>query len=277
MTWVYLDDKFDQHPKVIEAGSEAAWMFVAGLCWVNRNLTNGRIPRNAVRLLTDKRPAPLVKRLLDVRLWEQDGPDYRIHNYEFWNRTAKNLSERGKKGADKRWKTPVEEMPEQMPKHPPSIAEAMPEHSPCADARAGSPTPSPSLVTSPSSEPVLSASPAEVEAAGAELANLRERVFLDNGGKIGNPSGFRRDAQERAVHDIVVWLKANPRGTVDQAVNAVGPVLGARREDPLENTARAQEARIARAKNPCPECINGQVETEAGCIPCPSCNTKAVG
>lgn len=280
MTWVYLDDKFDQHPKVVEAGSDAAWMFVAGLCWVNRNLTGGRIPKSAPRLLTDKKPAPLVTRLLEVRLWEKDGEDYRIHNYDYWNRTAKSLSERGKKGAEKRWGKPEDDNAQasdkQMLEHSLSNAQPLPEQSPRADARAGSPTPSPTSDKSPTSEPVLSASEAEVEAAGHELATLRERVFLDNGGKIGNPSGFRREGQERAVHDIVVWLKAHPRGTVDQAVDACGPVIGAQKEDPTENTARAQRARIERAKNPCPECVNGQVETEAGCVPCPSCNAKAV-
>ncbi len=158
MPWVYIDDKFDQHPKVIEAGSDAAWLFVAGLCWSNRNLTAGRIPRSAVRLLTDKRPAPLVARLLAVVLWElADGDAYLIHDYDFWNQTAKSMSDRARKAAERRWENERKAKPkEDAPASAPADAGALPEQSSGnapAHARAPgplSPLPSPVVKTSPS-------------------------------------------------------------------------------------------------------------------------------
>ena len=51
MTWVRIDDAFTQHPKVLAAGPLAIAMQVAGLCYCNRNLTNGFIPWAVARTL----------------------------------------------------------------------------------------------------------------------------------------------------------------------------------------------------------------------------------
>ena len=51
MTWVRVDDAFTQHPKVLAAGPLAIAMQVAGLCYCNRNLTNGFVPWAVARTL----------------------------------------------------------------------------------------------------------------------------------------------------------------------------------------------------------------------------------
>lgn len=51
MTWVRLDDQFAQHPKLVTAGPLGIALFVAGLAYCNRNLTDGFIPWAAARLL----------------------------------------------------------------------------------------------------------------------------------------------------------------------------------------------------------------------------------
>jgi hypothetical protein len=46
--WVKLDDHFADHPKIVAVGPLAGWLFVAGLCYANRLLTDGFIPENQV-------------------------------------------------------------------------------------------------------------------------------------------------------------------------------------------------------------------------------------
>ena len=51
MAWVKLDDHFAEHPKVVQAGPVAGFLFVAALCYANRHLTNGFIPAAQVTAL----------------------------------------------------------------------------------------------------------------------------------------------------------------------------------------------------------------------------------
>ncbi len=81
MPWVRLDDEFPEHPKVASAGPRAAWLFVCGLCYCNRNLTDGFIPTNIVKSFGGN--ARTIAKLLAVKLWEAKGDDgYQVHDYE---------------------------------------------------------------------------------------------------------------------------------------------------------------------------------------------------
>lgn len=184
MPWVYLDDKFDQHPKVVQAGSDAGWMFVAGLCWVNRNLTEGRIPASAVRLLTDKRPAPLIERLVDVGLWErQHDGSYLVHDYAYWNRTAKAMSEKARKAAERRWenerKAQAEAEAEQCSSIAGADAQALPGQS-LSNAHAGARAPGP-LSHLPS--PLLGTSPSDLSNGAAQPVE-NETIEVGGGGEL---------------------------------------------------------------------------------------------
>jgi hypothetical protein len=91
MTWVKLDEHFVDHPKVLTAGPLAGWMFVAGLCYANRLLTNGFIPENAVDHLVSsngsrrQEPAKLAQKLCDVELWKpatvKGHKGFQIHDF----------------------------------------------------------------------------------------------------------------------------------------------------------------------------------------------------
>lgn len=48
MTWVKLDDRITEHPKVIETGPFGLALFVASIAYCNRNLTDGFVPRSAM-------------------------------------------------------------------------------------------------------------------------------------------------------------------------------------------------------------------------------------
>ena len=53
MAWVRIDDGFARHPKVAAAGPLAMAMQVAALCYCNRELTDGFVPRAVARTLLD--------------------------------------------------------------------------------------------------------------------------------------------------------------------------------------------------------------------------------
>jgi hypothetical protein len=96
MTWVKLDDRFPEHPKVAQVGAVTAWLHVCGIAYCNRNLTDGRIPRGIVPALTalqgigfwtgneweEADPFELAESLVEENLWEHDGGDFRIHDYD---------------------------------------------------------------------------------------------------------------------------------------------------------------------------------------------------
>jgi len=88
MPWVKLDDKFAEHPKIVEAGPVAGFLYVAGLCYANRHLTNGFVPAAHVTALLPRHgtnPAQLSKRLCAVGLWSEttkkETRGFLIHDY----------------------------------------------------------------------------------------------------------------------------------------------------------------------------------------------------
>jgi hypothetical protein len=95
MTWANVDDLFPEHPKVLAAGGDAAWLYICGLCFTNRNLTEGRIPKAVVPRLSDRKaPMRLAKRLVDVGLWHEDEDAYVIHDWEKYNEGAEKVKAR---------------------------------------------------------------------------------------------------------------------------------------------------------------------------------------
>lgn len=96
MSWVKLDDGYDEHPKVQLAGEEAAWMFVRGLLYCNRQKTLGFIPEGKVASLTTKPhwrklAQTLVtcgERLGEPGLWEKVADGYVVVNYAKYQLTS---------------------------------------------------------------------------------------------------------------------------------------------------------------------------------------------
>jgi hypothetical protein len=84
MAWVKLDDGFSDHPKVIEAGPLAAWLFVRALCYASKHLTDGFISHAAVDVLAGGGARKQVRRLLDAGLFKEEPTGVRIHNYLKW-------------------------------------------------------------------------------------------------------------------------------------------------------------------------------------------------
>lgn len=107
MAWVYLDDQFPDHPKIVLAGGDAGWLWVCGLAYVRRFATEGLIPKGQIPKLSDRRNSTkLARRLVEVGLWEDRGEHYAFHDYGDWNKPQKSRTEAARKAARARWGTP---------------------------------------------------------------------------------------------------------------------------------------------------------------------------
>src|SRR5437879_2331970 len=97
MVWARIEDQFADHPKVVAAGPLAAWLYVCGLTYSNRFLTDGFIPDGQVRKLADvPSPRKLATTLVRVGLWEPAEGGFRIHDFFDYNPSAEEvLAKRG--------------------------------------------------------------------------------------------------------------------------------------------------------------------------------------
>jgi hypothetical protein len=111
-TYVRVHDGLPDHPKVIEAGGEAGWLYICGLAYSSRQLTDGVISKRLVPRLTDSsKTEASASALLRVGLWHEGehdcpqcplaGPDsYVIHDYLDHQRSASEVADlRAKRAA----------------------------------------------------------------------------------------------------------------------------------------------------------------------------------
>jgi hypothetical protein len=85
MAWAKIDDQFADHPKVIAAGPLAGWLYVCGLTYCARLLTDGFIPTGQVRKLADlDRAMDLAHTLVEVGMWEEVGGGFQVTNAVRW-------------------------------------------------------------------------------------------------------------------------------------------------------------------------------------------------
>lgn len=104
MPWVRLDDQFPDHPKVIAAGPQGAWLYVTALCYCNRMLTDGFIPGDQPARLVPS-GAHLALRLVRVGLWRKDikqGVEgYTVHDYHEYQPTREEVIEERRKNTER--------------------------------------------------------------------------------------------------------------------------------------------------------------------------------
>lgn len=104
MSWLYLDDGFAEHNKVIGLKDKAFRLHVAGLCHCARQLTDGHINETALKLLGVLISAPPKRwadQLVTARLWQPDdfGNGYWIVNYLDWNPSAADVKAKRERNA----------------------------------------------------------------------------------------------------------------------------------------------------------------------------------
>jgi hypothetical protein len=112
MVWAKLDDSIYDHPKLLRVPPATGWVFIAGISWSGRHLTDGAIPEGALVVLrgTPDQAAELVA----AGLWEAVAEGWRIHDYAEYQPSSGSVnghrsglsakrSEAGRKGARARW------------------------------------------------------------------------------------------------------------------------------------------------------------------------------
>jgi hypothetical protein len=112
VTWVKLDDQFFAHPKVRAAGPTPVLLYLAGLTYCARYLTDGAIPKAALPLVAAEAwaaPKHAVA-LVDAGLWQDDGDCYMVCDYLRYNPSKADVDSKrdskrvaGAMGAAKRW------------------------------------------------------------------------------------------------------------------------------------------------------------------------------
>ena len=92
MAWVRIDDSFPDHPKAVQAGPLACWLYVCSIAYANRYLTDGFIPERQIWRLIDSDDAEaLADALIDSGLWEQADGGYQIHDYLDYQPSAERV------------------------------------------------------------------------------------------------------------------------------------------------------------------------------------------
>lgn len=82
MAWVKLSDTAAEDPRLEDAGPQAFVLHIAGLCYCNRNLTDGRIgARTALRLWSVDDPQGALDALVRVGVWALVDGEYEIVDY----------------------------------------------------------------------------------------------------------------------------------------------------------------------------------------------------
>jgi hypothetical protein len=97
MTWIRVDDHFADHPKVMALGSDrlaglGLWHVAASYC--ARYLTDGYVPATHVRAHA---PARLVRRMVEVKLFDPIEGGYLLHNWLHYNPSRATVEEKAAK------------------------------------------------------------------------------------------------------------------------------------------------------------------------------------
>jgi hypothetical protein len=120
MGWVRLEDDFYDNGKFASAGPLGTALWVVGLAWSNRNLTDGVIPESVARRLVDwkgthwrawegelvgscEEPAntDVAEHLVAIGLWEYHDGGYLIHDYHDYQPKAATVKAARDKNAER--------------------------------------------------------------------------------------------------------------------------------------------------------------------------------
>jgi hypothetical protein len=110
--WVRVDDAILDNPKILRAGLDGFAMYVAGLVYSARALSDGFIPeprlstllpwRNTVRnTVSNTDPVTLARKLVHLKLWRKVRDGYRIHDYLQYNPSRDDLLKRRQDTAER--------------------------------------------------------------------------------------------------------------------------------------------------------------------------------
>lgn len=280
MAWVYLDDQFFDHPKVVLAGGDAAWLFVCGLGYCRRYATEGAIPVNQVSKLSDRRsPAKLAKRLVEVGLWEADGEHYRVHDYADWNKPQESRTASARKAATARWEAERKRKTGDAPGNASRTADASEPHTePDAESSAepdapGCPPPHTPYPSSPVSSPTGLGTEPPPPDDDDRIDQLLTAVAEARGDRLpgDHPPPWIRSVAKGLTRSRAEIVALDAQG-LDAA--AIDLRLDGLKPEPAAAPQPLHPAIAAELRADCPTCEgDGVFLDDAGAAhPCPKCN-----
>lgn len=106
MSWVRLDDRVLDHPKIIGLPATAFRAWIGGLAWSSAQRTGGWLPTAVLPAL--RASAPDARALVAAGLWERGDGGWQIHDYDDYQRPvsvelAAKRAAAGRQGARARW------------------------------------------------------------------------------------------------------------------------------------------------------------------------------
>lgn len=102
MSWVKHDDNTAHHPKVTSVPLAARWVWFASTCYASRHLTDGFIPRNALKLVTPEATPAIAAVLVHAGLWDAVDDGWHVHDFLDFQPSAATI--KAKRDADRRRK-----------------------------------------------------------------------------------------------------------------------------------------------------------------------------
>lgn len=94
MAWIKLSDRLDEAPKIVGISPLAELMYIHGLMYANRNLTDGFIPTQVAnfRLLDGADNADeLAEELVQAKLWHVAENGFEVHDYLQHQRSSEEI------------------------------------------------------------------------------------------------------------------------------------------------------------------------------------------
>lgn len=110
MSWAKFDDLLISNPKVCALTDAPYRTYVNGIIYCCQQRTDGFIVAQAARILHPNYRKTYAAALVAAGLWHEEEGGYRVHDFHVYQPRAKpsadviSLSERGKRGAQARWK-----------------------------------------------------------------------------------------------------------------------------------------------------------------------------
>lgn len=102
--WIKLSNSINENEKIVEVSNAAQLMFIYGLCYASRNLTDGVVPRSiAHRKLVDlpsDKAKELAEELVGVGLWIEVDNGYNTPSYLEHQTSKEKILELRKKRSD---------------------------------------------------------------------------------------------------------------------------------------------------------------------------------
>jgi hypothetical protein len=103
--WARLDDELIDHQKIFAAGKRVGangpavvlGFYAVSLMWTNKHLTDGYLPTTTIESFrhVDK-PLAVADALVHAALFEKVDGGFRIHDFDEWNPSAKEIKRKRK-------------------------------------------------------------------------------------------------------------------------------------------------------------------------------------